>query len=54
MDVIKIWFARSEQEKELEEEALPETTGASTSEVVVPDGLLFSGAFLLLISFLLL
>ncbi|EMS63356.1 Protein MOR1 [Triticum urartu] len=28
---------RSEQEKELEEEAVPETTGASTSEVAVPD-----------------
>ncbi|KAM3352111.1 hypothetical protein ACQJBY_023785 [Aegilops geniculata] len=28
---------RSEQEKELEEEAAPETTGASTSEVAVPD-----------------
>ncbi|VAH81229.1 unnamed protein product [Triticum turgidum subsp. durum] len=30
-------LARSEQEKELEEEAVPETTGASTSEVAVPD-----------------
>jgi cytoskeleton-associated protein 5 len=38
-------FTRSEQEKELEEEAVPETTGASTCDEAVPDGLFFSGSF---------
>jgi cytoskeleton-associated protein 5 len=52
--MILILFTRSEQEKELEEEAVPEATGASTCDDAVPDGLLFSGALLLLCSFLLL
>jgi hypothetical protein len=32
--------SRSEQEKELEEEAVPETSGANTSEEAVADGVL--------------
>jgi cytoskeleton-associated protein 5 len=33
--------SRSEQEKELEEEAVAETTGANTSEEAVADGVFF-------------
>jgi len=34
-------FSRSEQEKELEEEAVAETTGANTFEEAVADGVFF-------------
>jgi hypothetical protein len=39
------FFSRSEQEKELEEEAVVETTGANTSEEAAADGAFFKELF---------